>query len=52
MIIDHVLEAKLTLSGSFDCLDKDGNVLKTIVINGTIPIEIEQKEDNGTNHSE
>ena len=31
--------AKLTISGSFECLDKDGNVLKVIHGSGTFPLE-------------
>ncbi len=33
------LGAKLVISGSFECLDKDGNVLKVIEGRGAFPID-------------
>lgn len=31
--------AKLVITGSFECIDKDGNVLKTIHGTGSFPLE-------------
>lgn len=31
--------AKLGINGTFECKDKDGNVLETITLNGAIPLE-------------
>lgn len=36
------LTAKLVISGSFECKDKDGNVLKVIHLNGSLPLNDEQ----------
>lgn len=33
------ITAKLVLTGTFECLDKDGNVLKVIEGRGTFPLE-------------
>ena len=39
------IEGKVTLSGVFECRDKDGNILSTIEIIASMPLnQIEDKE--------
>lgn len=35
----YPITAKLVLTGTFECLDKDGNVLKVIEGRGAFPLE-------------
>jgi hypothetical protein len=44
------LEAKLVIQGTFECRDKDGNLLKTIELKGEMPVNT--KEDDGDQRSE
>ena len=48
------LNATLRISGTLECRDKDGNLLKTIEMNGEIPLfQPEPEEDtNGDQRSE
>lgn len=48
------IEGKIGITGSFDCWDKDGNLLKTITFEGTLPLEnlITEDTENGTDSSE
>ena len=39
------LTARLGIKGTFECRDKDGNVLKSIEIDGSVPIELAQAEE-------
>jgi hypothetical protein len=38
------LEAKLVIQGTFECRDKDGNLIKTIEFKGELPLE--DKDDD------
>ena len=39
------LQAKLHISGTFECRDADGNLVKTIEVSGEIPLQ-EDKDDD------
>lgn len=45
------LEAKLVIQGTFECRDKDGNLIKTIEIKAELPVT-DLKEEHGDQRSE
>lgn len=45
------IDAKLVISGAFECRDKDGVLLKTIVLNAEVPLN-ELKEEHDDQRSE
>jgi hypothetical protein len=40
------LSAKLVIQGTFECRDKDGNLLKTIELKGELPLNKEETNDD------
>ena len=42
------IQAKVVIQGTFECRDKDGNLVKTIELSGEIPL----KEEDGDQRSE
>ena len=42
------IQAKVIIQGTFECRDKDGNLIKTIELTGELPL----KEDDGDQRSE
>ena len=39
------MAAKLEIRGAFECRDADGNVIKTIELQGSIPLTDEQAQE-------
>lgn len=54
METQHHLEGRIGISGSLDFRDKDGNILKTITFDGSLPLDnlITKDTENGTDSSE
>ena len=40
------LNAKLVIEGTFECRDKDGNLLKTIELKGELPVDTKEDDDD------
>lgn len=41
------INATLVLTGTLECRDKDGNLLKTIEVRGAIPLDLTDEKDDG-----
>lgn len=39
------MNARLVLTGTLECRDKDGNLLQTIEVRGAIPVDLTDEED-------
>ena len=48
------ITGRLGLSGTFECRDAEGNILKTIEFTGSLPIDLSNEEgaDDGADDSE
>lgn len=46
------MNARLVLTGTLECRDKDGKLLKTIDVRGAIPLDLNDKETADGDRSE
>lgn len=46
------MSAKLVIAGTLECRDKEGNLLQTIDVRGSIPLDLTDKEPADGDRSE
>ena len=46
------IQARMVISGTFECRDKDGVLLKTIELKAEVPLDDMKGEENGDQRSE
>jgi hypothetical protein len=53
MNVPEPISAKLVISGTFECRDADGNLVKTIELKSEVPLtDLQQEQANGDQRSE